>query len=51
MCNQASVAIRAAKNRYKWGRYMARRYCEKRGVSHRLYRIACQCEAMSKIGD
>ena len=45
MCEAAKIAIRAAKNRRNWGRYAARRFVEKRGVSLRLYRLACQLEA------
>ena len=46
MTENAKNAIKAAKNRNSWGRFAARRFCEKRGVSARLYRIACQCEVM-----
>lgn len=49
LCPQAVHAIRAAKNRYTWGRWAARQYCINNGVSFRLYRIACQCEARSKV--
>jgi len=49
LCPQAVHAIRAAKNRYKWGRWAARQYCLNHGVSFRLYRIACQCEARTKL--
>ena len=45
MANQAQVAIRAAKMRRSIGRYAAKRYAVKRGVSMGLYRLACQLEA------
>lgn len=45
MSNQASIAIRAAQNRTRWGRYAAKAYCLKRGVPLSLYRLACQLEA------
>lgn len=48
MNQHAHHAIRAAKNRYKWGRYAARRYTEKRGVPAGLYRLACQLAAGNK---
>jgi hypothetical protein len=41
----AYIAIRAAKLRRTCGRYASVRYAVKRGVSMRLYRIACQCES------
>ena len=34
-------AIRAAENRYQWGRYATARYLAKHGVTMRLYRLAC----------
>ena len=46
MNKSAKHAMIAAQNRYKWGRYAARQYCINNGVSMRLYRIACQLEAM-----
>jgi hypothetical protein len=45
----AYIAIRAAKLRRTCGRYASMRYAVKRGVSMRLYRIACQCEAAKSI--
>ena len=50
MSQTAYHAITAAKHRKQWGRYAARRYALKRGVSMRLYRLACQLEAMDKAG-
>jgi len=50
MTEQAQAAIKAAKNLQNWGPFAARRYCEKRGVSARLYRIARQCEMMERAG-
>ena len=50
MTENAKNAIKAAKNRDSWGRFAARRFCEKRRVSIRLYRIACQCEALRRGG-
>jgi hypothetical protein len=45
MTLQATIAIRAAKNRKKWGPYMTRRFLANNGISPRLARIARQCEA------
>jgi len=42
----AQVALRAAQNVNRWGRYAARRYVERRGVHPALYRLARQLEAM-----
>ena len=39
-------AMRAAANRYNWGRYAARRYAEKNGVPAWVYRLCCQLEVM-----
>ena len=41
---QAVAAIRAAKNRTRWGDYAALRYAEKRGVPFRMYLIAVNNE-------
>lgn len=48
MTDRAYHAIRAAQHITQWGRYAARRYTKRRGVSPRLYRIARQCEAMTQ---
>jgi hypothetical protein len=48
--SQAQHAIKAAKGRYSWGRFAARRYCEKRGIPFALYRLACQLEAAQRGG-
>ena len=40
-------AIRAAKNRHIWGRFATLQYVN-RHTTLRLYRIACQLEAMAK---
>ena len=45
MTLQATIAIRAAKNRKNWGSWMTRRYLTNNGISPRLARIARQCEA------
>ena len=50
MSQTAYHAITAAKHRKQWGRDAARKYALKRGVSMRLYRLACQLEAMDKTG-
>ena len=50
MTAQAQAAIHAAKNLSFWGRWAARRYAQKRGVSPRLYRIARQCQAIQEAG-
>ena len=44
MNEQAHHAVRAARNVKNWGRFAARRYCEKRGVHPTLYRLARQLE-------
>lgn len=45
----AQHAIRAARNRYHWGRWAARRYCERHGVPRSLYRLACQLQAITNL--
>lgn len=47
MTQQAATAVTASMHKHIWGRDAAYRYAMKRGVSPRLYRIACQCEAWS----
>lgn len=42
---KAEIAIRAARNFKNWGRYATWRFCEKRGVSFSLYRLARVLEA------
>ncbi len=44
---QAKIAIYAAKNRKKWGKYAARKYVEKRLLRRNigLYILAAQLEA------
>ena len=37
---QALAAVRAAKNRIRWGEYAALRYIEKRGVTYSMYLVA-----------
>lgn len=49
MSNQAKIAIRAAKNRSRWGKYAARSYCMRRGVPLALYRLACQLEVSQNV--
>ena len=39
-------ALYAAAIRQQVGRYMVRKYLEKRGIPFSLYRIACQLQAM-----
>ena len=51
MTKQAQAAIIAAKRVTSWGRFAARRYAEKRGVTARLYRIARQCEIAEQQQD
>ena len=41
---QAVMAIRAARNRRRWGRWATARYLAKRGVPLRLYQIAIALE-------
>lgn len=41
---QAVAAIRAAKNRTRWGAYAAERYAEKRGVPFPMYLVAVRVE-------
>lgn len=45
----AVAAVRAARNRRNWGRYMIQGFLRKRGVSASLYRLACQLEAVSAL--
>ena len=45
----AHTAIRAAKMRRNVGSYSSRLFCTNRGVSLRVYRIACQCEATKEL--
>jgi len=45
MCTSADIAIRAATNRKKWGRYATLQYVNKHGVLA-LYRLACQLAAL-----
>lgn len=49
-CNEATHAIKAAKNKKNWGSFMARAFCRNRQVNSTLYRLACQLEAASKAG-
>ena len=49
MNEKAFHAVRAAKGRWTWGVFAARRYCEKRGVPHGLYRLACQLDIMAIV--
>ena len=42
---EALAAVRAAKNLKNWGPWAAFRYAQKRGVSLRMYWIACLFEA------
>ena len=48
MSTIASLAIRAAIGRRSWGRFAARRFCERRGVPLRLYHLACRLEAAKR---
>jgi hypothetical protein len=51
MTEQTAIdAVRAAKGRKSWGRFMAAAFCVKRNVPHGLYRLACQLEAAQKAG-
>lgn len=40
----SAMAIRAAKNRGRWGRWATMRYLARRGVPLRLYQIAVALE-------
>lgn len=48
MLSLAAHAIHAAHHRRSWGRFAARRYCERRGVPLRLYFLACRLEAQDR---
>ena len=50
MSQQASDAIKAAKNKKNWGSFMARAFCKKRNVHPTLYRLACQLEVAAANG-
>ena len=39
--------VRAARNRASWGAYATRQYCINRGIDLRLYRLACQLQAVT----
>lgn len=43
----AAMAVRAAKNRGRWGRWATARYLARRGVPLRLYQIAVILESES----
>ena len=43
--SQAQIAIKAAQNRHRWGRWASKQYALNRGVPLALYRLACQLEA------
>jgi len=45
ICYQAYCALYAVAIRQQVGRYMVRKYLEKRGIPFSLYRIACQLQA------
>ena len=45
---QAATAIKAAKMRHRVGRYTSTLYATNRGVSMRVYRLACQLEAVQR---
>lgn len=47
---QSELAIIACKHRHQWGKFAARRFCERRGVPLGLYFLACRLEAMQKAG-
>ena len=48
--SHAQIAIKAAKNYNRWGRYMSKRFALSRGVSHNVWRLACQLEAANRGG-
>lgn len=48
MTKNATIALIAAKNKKKWGRYATLRYVIKRKCPLSLYRLASQLEALSK---
>lgn len=41
---QALAAVRAVKNRHRWGTYAAWRYAKKQGVSVSMYLLAMHIE-------
>ena len=45
ICYQAYCALYAVAIRQQVGRYMVRKYLEKRGIPFSLYRLACQLQA------
>lgn len=45
MSETARLAITAAQNYKKWGRWSTTRFCERRGVPRRLLTLAVQLEA------
>ena len=45
ICVKAQKAIKAAEGVKNWGRDAARKFAKNNGISPRLFRIACQCEA------
>ena len=51
ICYKAYCALYAAAIQQQVGRYMVKKYLEKRGIPFSLYRLACQLQAMdSKKG-
>ena len=49
MTTTAKFAVEAATHRKQWGRDAAQKFARNNGVSLRLYRIACQCEAVKNF--
>ena len=44
----SAMAVRAARNRGRWGRWATRRYLRRRGVPVRLYQIAVALEGEAR---
>ena len=51
MMESTKLIVHAAKNRNSWGRLNALAFIKNRGIDYRLYRLACQLEAMQKAGE
>ena len=51
MMESTKLIVHAAKNGKAWGRLNTRAFIKNRGIDYRLYRLACQLEAMRKAGE
>ena len=45
----AQTAVYAAKNICNWGAYAAQAYCVKRGISLKLYSLACRLQLIKDL--